>query len=174
MSGATSPKDCMAAFVAALIRRDIEAALALLTDDVAFFYSNGSSLWGKAAFAAAMTASWKRVERLHLHDGRGGLAGGVLAPPPRSSAPSHGRGWWAERMLSAAAGARGSSAGKQTAGASSTSTSAPATGSQAASAKPIFRMSMSAKSGHKTPARKQMGWMAPAPGVEAPMWRLSS
>jgi len=63
MSGATSPKDCMAAFVAALIRRDIEAALALLTDDVAFFYSNGSSLWGKQAFAAATTASWRRVER---------------------------------------------------------------------------------------------------------------
>ena len=63
MSAATSPKDCMAAFVAALIRRDIEAALALLTDDVAFFYSNGSSLWGKQAFAAATTASWRRVER---------------------------------------------------------------------------------------------------------------
>src|SRR5271169_3050123 len=60
---AASPKDCMAAFVAALIRRDIDAALALLTDDVAFFYSNGSALWGKAAFAATITASWTRVER---------------------------------------------------------------------------------------------------------------
>jgi ketosteroid isomerase-like protein len=58
-----SPKDCMAAFVAALIRRDIDAALPLLTDDAVFFYSNGSSLWGKAAFAAAITASWTRVER---------------------------------------------------------------------------------------------------------------
>src|SRR5580692_12116861 len=60
---AASPEDCMAAFVAALIGRDIEAALALLTDDVAFFYSNGSAAWGKAAFAAAMTASWQRVDR---------------------------------------------------------------------------------------------------------------
>jgi ketosteroid isomerase-like protein len=60
---AASPEDCMAAFVAALIGRDIEAALALLTDDVVFFYSNGSAVWGKAAFAAAMTASWQRVDR---------------------------------------------------------------------------------------------------------------
>jgi ketosteroid isomerase-like protein len=59
----TSPIDCMADFVAALIRRDINAALALLTDDVAFFYSNGSALWGKEAFADAITASWKRLER---------------------------------------------------------------------------------------------------------------
>jgi hypothetical protein len=52
----------MAGFVATLIRRDLGAALASLTDDVAFFYSTGSSLWGKEAFAAAITASWERVE----------------------------------------------------------------------------------------------------------------
>jgi ketosteroid isomerase-like protein len=59
---AASPQECMAAFVAALIRRDIGAALDLLTDDVALFYSNGSSLWGKEAFATAITASSKLVD----------------------------------------------------------------------------------------------------------------
>jgi ketosteroid isomerase-like protein len=44
-----------------MVSRDMDAALALLTDDVAFFYSNGSALWGKADFAATMTANWKLV-----------------------------------------------------------------------------------------------------------------
>ena len=57
--GASSPKACMAAFIDALLRRDIDAALALLTDDVTFFYSNGTALWGKEAFATNMTANWK-------------------------------------------------------------------------------------------------------------------
>jgi ketosteroid isomerase-like protein len=48
----------MTGFVDSMIRRDLEAALSLLTDDVAFFYSNGSALWGKEAFAATMTANW--------------------------------------------------------------------------------------------------------------------
>jgi ketosteroid isomerase-like protein len=39
----------------------MDAALALLTDDVALFYSNGTALWGKDAFASTMTASWKLV-----------------------------------------------------------------------------------------------------------------
>jgi ketosteroid isomerase-like protein len=51
----------MTAFVEAMVARDMDAALALLTDDVAFFYSNGSALWGKDAFAAAMTANWKLI-----------------------------------------------------------------------------------------------------------------
>jgi len=59
--GASSPKACMAAFIDALLRRDIDAALALLTDDVVFFYSNGTALWGKEAFATTMTANWKLV-----------------------------------------------------------------------------------------------------------------
>jgi ketosteroid isomerase-like protein len=59
----TSPQGCMAAFIAALVRRDIGPALALLTDDVVFFYSNGTALWGKEAFAAAITANWKLVDR---------------------------------------------------------------------------------------------------------------
>jgi ketosteroid isomerase-like protein len=45
-----------------LIARDIDEALAYLTDDVVFFYSNGSVIRGKHAFAALMTASWKIVE----------------------------------------------------------------------------------------------------------------
>ena len=58
-----SPHACMAAFVAALIRKDIGPALALLAEDVVFFYSNGSALWGKEAFAAAViyTFSWSGV-----------------------------------------------------------------------------------------------------------------
>jgi ketosteroid isomerase-like protein len=59
---ADSPQACAADFTAALIRRDIGAALALLTDDVVFFYSNGTTVVGKDAFAALMTASWKVVE----------------------------------------------------------------------------------------------------------------
>ena len=59
--GASSAKACMAAFIDALLRRDIDAALALLTEDVTFFYSNGTALWGKEAFAATMTANWKLI-----------------------------------------------------------------------------------------------------------------
>jgi ketosteroid isomerase-like protein len=56
---AQSPQTCTAEFTAALVRRDMAAALALLTDDVVFFYSNGSAIVGKDAFAALMTANWK-------------------------------------------------------------------------------------------------------------------
>jgi ketosteroid isomerase-like protein len=59
---AISPQACSADFTAALIRRDIDAATALLADDVVFFYSNGSELVGKEAFAAAMVANWKAVD----------------------------------------------------------------------------------------------------------------
>jgi ketosteroid isomerase-like protein len=52
----------MAAFVDAMIRRDMPAALALLTDDVALFYSNGTAFWGKEQFATVMTANWKVVD----------------------------------------------------------------------------------------------------------------
>ena len=57
-----SPQACSADFTAALIRRDMQDALALLADDVVFFYSNGSELIGKDAFAATMAANWKMVE----------------------------------------------------------------------------------------------------------------
>ena len=57
-----SPQACVADFTAALIDRDMEAALALLTDDVVFFYSNGSAIVGKDAFADLMTASWRIVQ----------------------------------------------------------------------------------------------------------------
>ena len=59
---ANSPQACTADFTAALIRRDMGAALALLTDDVVFFYSNGTALLGKNAFASSMTANWNVVE----------------------------------------------------------------------------------------------------------------
>jgi ketosteroid isomerase-like protein len=59
---ALSPQACSADFTAALIRRDMEAALALLAEDVVFFYSNGSELVGKDPFAATMAANWKMVE----------------------------------------------------------------------------------------------------------------
>jgi ketosteroid isomerase-like protein len=59
---AETPQACTAEFTAALIRRDIEAALALLADEVVFFYSNGTTIVGRDAFAATMSASWKVVE----------------------------------------------------------------------------------------------------------------
>lgn len=59
---ANSPQACYSDFTAALIRQDMDAALALLTDDVVFFYSNGSTIAGKAAFSALMTQSWAVVE----------------------------------------------------------------------------------------------------------------
>jgi ketosteroid isomerase-like protein len=40
----------------------MDAATALLADDVVFFYSNGSELVGKDAFAATMAANWKLIE----------------------------------------------------------------------------------------------------------------
>ncbi len=59
---ARSPQACTADFAAALIDRDMQTALALLTDDVVFFYSNGSAIVGKDAFSALMTTSWKMLE----------------------------------------------------------------------------------------------------------------
>ena len=59
---AVSAQACADEFTAALIRRDIDGAVALLTDDVVFFYSNGSVIHGKDAFATLMTASWKIVQ----------------------------------------------------------------------------------------------------------------
>jgi ketosteroid isomerase-like protein len=59
---AISPQACSADFTAALIRRDMDAATALLADDVVFFYSNGTELIGKDAFAAVMATNWQMVE----------------------------------------------------------------------------------------------------------------
>jgi ketosteroid isomerase-like protein len=53
----------MQSLVAALIRKDIDAALPLLTDDVALFYSNGSAVWGTEAFATAIMANWNRIDQ---------------------------------------------------------------------------------------------------------------
>jgi ketosteroid isomerase-like protein len=61
MSG-SSPQACSADFTAALIRRDMGVAVALLADDVVFFYSNGTVIAGKDAFSSTMTANWRLVE----------------------------------------------------------------------------------------------------------------
>jgi ketosteroid isomerase-like protein len=58
----TSPHACMDEFVAAMIRKDMDSALSLMTDDVVLFYSNGASLWGKEAFRSVMTANWKLID----------------------------------------------------------------------------------------------------------------
>ena len=57
----STPQDCMKAFVAAMIARDMNAALALLTEDVTFYYANGTVIFGKDSFAAVMTAAWSRL-----------------------------------------------------------------------------------------------------------------
>jgi ketosteroid isomerase-like protein len=62
---ANSPQACTVEFTAALIRRDIGSAQALLADDVVFFYSNGTAILGKEAFSSMMTESWKMVEDYH-------------------------------------------------------------------------------------------------------------
>jgi len=59
---AHSPQACTVEFTAALLRRDIDAALALLTEDVVFFYSNGTVIVGKDAFASMMTSSWAMID----------------------------------------------------------------------------------------------------------------
>jgi ketosteroid isomerase-like protein len=58
---AATPQTCLDEFVAAMLRRDMPGALALLTDDAVLFYSNGTAIWGKDAFAANMTAAWKAI-----------------------------------------------------------------------------------------------------------------
>lgn len=51
----------MAAFTDALLRRDLDAALGLLSDEAMLFYSNGTVL-RKADFATVMPAAWQAVE----------------------------------------------------------------------------------------------------------------
>jgi uncharacterized protein (TIGR02246 family) len=58
---AATAQACLDEFVAAMLRRDMPGALALLTEDVVLFYSNGTAIWGKDAFAANMTAAWKMI-----------------------------------------------------------------------------------------------------------------
>lgn len=59
---ANSPQACAADFTAALLARDIDAALALLTDQVVLFFSNGTTIVGKDAFAATMKQAWGVLE----------------------------------------------------------------------------------------------------------------
>ena len=59
---ADSPQACATDFTAALIRRDISSAVDLLTDEIVFFYRNGTVIRGKEAFASTMTSSWRLIE----------------------------------------------------------------------------------------------------------------
>lgn len=54
---ANSAQACMADFTDAMIRRDMDAALSLLGSDVVLFYSNGSIIIGRDAFASVMRAN---------------------------------------------------------------------------------------------------------------------
>ena len=67
---AVSPQACTAEFTQALVARDMDTALSLLSDDVVFFYSNGSTIVGKDAFAKLMTANWGVVkDYVYAHAG---------------------------------------------------------------------------------------------------------
>jgi ketosteroid isomerase-like protein len=59
---ANTPQDCSTQFTVALVGRDLEAALALLSDEAVLFFSNGSVIAGKEAFAATMRVAWQVVE----------------------------------------------------------------------------------------------------------------
>ncbi|HVY91042.1 MAG TPA: nuclear transport factor 2 family protein [Hyphomonadaceae bacterium] len=66
---ATSPQACAADFTAALLARDIDAALALVADEIVFFFSNGTTVVGKDAFAKTMTAAWSVIENYKYESG---------------------------------------------------------------------------------------------------------
>lgn len=66
---AHSPQACAADFAAALLQRDLDAALALLADDVVLFFSNGTTIVGKDAFAKVMTAAWGVIENYKYESG---------------------------------------------------------------------------------------------------------
>jgi ketosteroid isomerase-like protein len=53
---------CLAAFEAALARADLDGAMALLSDDVLFFYSNGSAHFGKVAVRAAVKSNFDSIK----------------------------------------------------------------------------------------------------------------
>ncbi len=59
---AHTPQECASQFTAALLRRDIDAALALLAEEVVLFFSNETTIVGKANFATMMQAGWAVIE----------------------------------------------------------------------------------------------------------------
>ncbi len=59
---AHTPQECASQFTAALLRRDIDAALALLAEEVVLFFSNETTIVGKASFATMMQAGWAVIE----------------------------------------------------------------------------------------------------------------
>jgi uncharacterized protein (TIGR02246 family) len=54
--------ECLAAFEAALARADLDAAMALLTEDAVFFYSNASAHFGKNAIRSAIKANFDSIK----------------------------------------------------------------------------------------------------------------
>lgn len=62
MAVPASAQECLVAFEAALAKRDLNSALGLLTDDVAFFYSNGSAHWGRDAVRAAIKSNFDSIK----------------------------------------------------------------------------------------------------------------
>jgi len=105
---ASSPQACTADFTAALIGRDMPTALALLSDDVVCFYSNGSAIVGKEAFSSLMTTSWKMVEDYAYSTANvAWIAQSDTAASVIYS--SHGRGMFRTRRSAAQAGRPASS-----------------------------------------------------------------
>lgn len=62
MVSAASAKECLAEFEAALSKADLDAAMALLSDDAVFLYSNGSAHFGKDAIRAAIKANFDSIK----------------------------------------------------------------------------------------------------------------
>ncbi len=71
MAGPGSAKECLAAFEAALGKRDLDVAMTLLSDDVVFFYSNGTAHFGRDAIRVAIQANFASIKddnyRTHDH-----------------------------------------------------------------------------------------------------------
>jgi ketosteroid isomerase-like protein len=57
-----TPEACLAEFEAALVRADLDGAMALLSDDAIFFYSNASAHFGKDAIRTAIKANFDSIK----------------------------------------------------------------------------------------------------------------
>jgi ketosteroid isomerase-like protein len=58
----SSAADCMQTIEAAMRAKDVDGALALMTDDVVFFYSNQTMHVGKAAIGRALAENFSGIE----------------------------------------------------------------------------------------------------------------
>jgi len=57
-----TPLSCLEVFENALSRRDLERAIAVLSDDAVFLYSNGSAHFGKDAIRAAIKTNFDTIK----------------------------------------------------------------------------------------------------------------